>query len=307
MILTRRSSPKIGIIGLGAMGGAIASALMRAGHSVSGFDVDARAVERFRAAGGAPRPAAAEVAAESDLVLFLLRSEIQIEALLNGPPAFVSCLSKGAVAWVASTVSPDYVVALGKRLAPKRIHLLDGPVSGGVARAREGKLTLILAGDDEAIASATAVAPALAEHVFRVASTPGPASLVKAINQLLTASQIALTAEALAIATRAGVDPETLQRVVGASTGASRMFADRVPRMVADDVAPHATLGIFLKDLKIALDAARRLGVATPVADSAREVFAEAAGLFGEDIGDPAIFRLRRPGALPRRRNGAVQ
>ena len=295
------------MIGLGAMGGAMADTLMQAGHRVSGFDVDQRALERFRAAGGSAKPDAAAVAAKSDLVVLMLRSEIQIEALLNGNPALISDLSKGAVTWVASTVSPDYVVALGERLASKGIHLLDGPVSGGVARAREGNLTLIFAGDDEAIASATAVAPALAEHVFRVASTPGPASLIKAINQLLTASHIALTSEALAIATRAGVDPEMLQRVVGASSGASRMFADRAPRMVADDVAPYATLGVFLKDLKITLDAARRLGVATPVAEAAREVFAEAAARFGEDIGDPAIFRLRRAGALRQHGNGLVQ
>lgn len=271
---------------------------MRAGHRVSGFDVDKRALERFRAAGGAATPNAAAVAAESDLVLFVLRSEIQIEALLGGTFALISSLSKGAVAWVASTVSPDYAVALGERLASKSIHLLDGPVSGGVARAREGKLTLIFAGDDNAIASAMAVAPCLAEHVFRVASTPGPASLIKAINQLLTVSHIALTAEALAIATRAGVDLEMLERVIEASSGTSRMFIERAPRMVADDVAAHATVGIFLKDLKIALDVARKLGVATPVGDAAREVFAEAAALFGEQIGDPAIFRLRCPGAL---------
>ena len=77
--------------------------------------------------------------------------------------------------------------------------------------------------------------------------------------------------------------------------------------MVADDVAPYATLGVFLKDLKITLDAARRLGVATPVAEAAREVFAEAAARFGEDIGDPAIFRLRRAGALRQHGNGLVQ
>ena len=285
----------------------MARAFLRGGHHVSGFDVDGTALGRLRAAGGDAKADAGAVAAAADLVVLVLRDESQIGALLDANPAFIGSVRKRSVVWVASTVSPDYVAGLGKRLASRDIYLLDGPVSGGVTNALEGKLTLILAGRHEAIASAMAVAPAVAEHVFRISSAPGPASAVKAINQLLTASHIALTAEALGIAMRAGIDLDTLQRVISASSGASRIFADRAPRMLADDVSSHATLGIFLKDLNIALKTARSLNVSTPVAEAAHRVFAEAASLFGDDIGDPAIFRLSRLDASKQSGNGAVK
>jgi L-threonate 2-dehydrogenase len=285
----------------------MARAFVRAGHHVSGFDVDGTALERLCTAGGDAKADAAEVAAAADLAVLVLRDESQIGALLDANPAFIGSFRKSSVLWVASTVSPDFVVGLGKRMASQGIYLLDGPVSGGVTYALEGKLTLILAGRNEAVAAAIAVAPAVAEHVFRIASAPGPASAVKAINQLLAASHIALTAEALGIAMRAGIDLDTLQQVICASSGASRMFADRARRMLADDVSSHATLGIFLKDLSIALETARSLKVSTPVAEAARRVFAEAASLFGEDVGDAAIFRLSRPGAQQQGGDGAVK
>jgi L-threonate 2-dehydrogenase len=291
---------RIGIIGLGSMGAAIAAALLRAGHEVSGFDIDSSALERFRAAGGIAKPNAEDVAVESDLVVVIVRDEEQIESLLSSNAAALGSLRKDVVLWIASTVSPDYIATLGERLLTRGMHVLDGPVSGGVARAQAGKLTAIFAGSDRAVCAATVFAPAIAEHVFRVASFPGPASAVKAINQLLAASHIALAAEALGLALRAGVDPEILQKVVNTSAGASRMFSDRVPRMLADDHAPHATIGVFLKDIQIAIDLARQRGATTPVAEAARDVFSRAATVIGSDIGDPAIFALYRPDTLHR-------
>jgi 3-hydroxyisobutyrate dehydrogenase len=226
-----------------------------------------------------------------------LRDQAQIETLLGTVAPLSQTLGQEAVVWLASTVSPGYATALGEHVASAGAQLLDGPVSGGVSRAGAGKLTLILAGSDRAVAAAMRLAPALAEHVYRVATSPGPASAIKAVNQLLTAAHIALTAEALGLAIRAGVDPDAVEDVINASAGASRMFADRAPRMLADDATPHATLGIFLKDLGIALDAARQCGAATPMADAARDVFRQAAATFGSDVGDPAIFRLYRAGA----------
>jgi 3-hydroxyisobutyrate dehydrogenase len=285
----------VGIIGLGAMGGAMAGALVRGGHQPTGHDIDAAALARFVEAGGRAATDAVGVAAAADLVVVVLRDEGQIEALLDPAGAVAGAFRRGSVVWVASTVADDWVVGLGKRLMSAGIHLLDGPVSGGVAQARAGKLTLMLAGDDTAFDAAAAIAPALAERVFRVGTAPGAASLIKAVNQLLTAAHIALAAEALGLAMRAGADPQVLQDVVNVSAGASRMFTDRAPRMLGADFAPNATVGIFLKDLAIALDMARRHGAHTPVALAVRDVFRRAAEAYGSDLGDTGIFQLYRP------------
>jgi 3-hydroxyisobutyrate dehydrogenase len=247
---------------------------------------------RFASGGGRASADASQVAAASDLLLIVLRDERQIDDLFD---AVGHDLCRGSVVWLASTVAPSYATALGERLSLAGQHFLDGPVSGGVARARVGELTLILAGDDIACDAVSTLAPSLARQVFRVGMTPGAASAIKAINQLLTACHIAVTAEALGFGLRAGIDPHLLQEVVNASAGASRMFEDRAPRMLDGDETPYATLGIFLKDLGIARGAARQFGAATPIADAAENIFRQAAQQFGESIGDPAIFRLYRP------------
>ena len=285
----------IGIIGLGAMGGAIGSILVKRRYAPIGYDCDASALARFAAEGGRAKPDATAVAAAADLLVLVVRDERQVEAILDARKPAAGALRSGCTVWLVSTVHPDYVSKLGEQLALAGVHLLDGPVSGGVARARVGKLTLILAGDDIAFQAVAALAPALAERVFRVGNSPGAASVIKAANQLLTASHIALTAETIGLVVRSGVDPRMFQEVVNASAGASRIFAERAPRMLDDDFAPLSTIGIFLKDLTIALDMARLHGARTPIATAAQKVFHHAAQVLGEDLGDPAIYRLYRP------------
>ena len=143
----------VGLIGLGALGSAIATALIAGGCRPTGYDRDAGAIARFGAAGGTPAASAAELCRTADCVIVVLRDEQQIDDLLAAPDGPTEGMQTGATLWLVSTVRPSFTAQLGATMLQRGIHLLDGPVSGGVELARTGRLTLILAGDDTAFAS----------------------------------------------------------------------------------------------------------------------------------------------------------
>jgi 3-hydroxyisobutyrate dehydrogenase-like beta-hydroxyacid dehydrogenase len=192
---------------------------------------------------------------------------------------------------VSSTVDPDYVTALASRVAATGATLVDAPVSGGPQRAADGTMTMMIAGDPAALARCSALLPAIAGKVFRVGAQPGDAAKFKIVNNLLAAVNLAAGAEALALAAKAGLDLAQVVAVVSASSGGSWMFADRMPRALAGDYEPRAAARILTKDVGIAVDFARRHGVAAPFAEAARTALAAtvAAG-FGDDD-DAAIVK----------------
>lgn len=271
------TAPKrVAVIGLGAMGGAMARRLVQAGFRVTGCDLDARAGARLAHHGGQMVANAALAAADASVLIVMVHDQSQVERVLFGPEGAVPSLPVGATVWLASTVPPAYVRSLASRLAMHGVQFVDGPVSGGATGAEAGKLTVIAAGATAALAACAGVMGACAQRVLPVGDV-GAASTIKAINQVLVAAHVALTAEALCVAERAGVDLAQLVDVISASAGSSRMFEKRAPRMAAADHLPHTTLATLDKDLRIALELAHALGVPMPLAESAHLVFLRAA------------------------------
>jgi 3-hydroxyisobutyrate dehydrogenase len=193
---------------------------------------------------------------------------------------------------VHATVPPSYAVAAAERLAATGHLYLDAPISGGSARAAAGTLTIMASGPPAAFEAAGPALEAMAERVYRLGDTAGPASTVKMINQHLAGVHIAAAAEAIALGTRAGADPRVLLEVISHSAGSSWMFANRVPRMLAGDYTPHSAVEIFVKDLGIVLDTGKTLRFPLPVAAAAHQQFlaAAAGGLGGAD--DAAVIKV---------------
>lgn len=281
----------IGFIGLGAMGSAMACRLLAAGFQVTGFDVSARALERFIQQGGKVASTAREAALSCKLLVVMVFDSAQADAALFDVTGAVSAMPAESTVWLASTVEPAYARSLAARLAAKQLELIDGPVSGGVSGAKKGTLTVIASGSDAAITAGEAAMRACASNVYRV-GTVGAGSTVKLVNQILAAAHIALTAEAIALGVRAGVDPRLLVDVITHGSGASRQFERRAPRMIAGDHTPHSTVRMFLKDLAIALETARQLDLPTPLAACAQQIFTMAAGAGFADESDTALIHL---------------
>jgi L-threonate 2-dehydrogenase len=291
--MTAGSGPTaVGVIGLGSMGMGMARRLVQAGFAVRGHDVRPEAGQALAEAGGSAAASPEEAARGAGLLLVMVVSAAQAEAVLFGPLGAVPALAPGAAVILSSTVPASAARALAARVADAGHLLLDAPVSGGAVAAQAGQLTVMASGAPEAFAKADGAFAAVAAKVYRLGDEPGTGSSVKAVNQLLAGVHIAAAAEAMAFGTRAGADPRTLFEVISNSAGNSWMFGNRVPHMLDGDYAPRSAVEIFVKDLGLVLDAGRELRFPLPLAAAAHQLFlmAAAAGLGQED--DAAVVKV---------------
>jgi putative dehydrogenase len=260
------------------MGGPISRQLLAAGFVVYGIDLDEGANSRFAQAGGRLGSSVRDVAASVDLLVIAVQDENQVEQLVFGANGVLGVMPAGTLVWNLSTVTPSYIRDLGCRLRAHGIDVIDGPVSGGVVKAETGELTVMAGCVGQAFERITPVFEACASKVFHVGDV-GAGSMFKALNQLLTASHIALTAETIELATRAGLDAELLIEVIRLSAGNSVQFEKRASRMLHEDHVRHATVNLFRKDLDIVIGMAKDLGMELPVALAANTMFTRAANL----------------------------
>lgn len=292
----------VGVIGLGAMGLGVARSLLRSGFRTHACDLRREALERFAAEGGIPCASPEELGAACEVVLTLVVNAEQTEAVLFGGDGAAGAMRAGAVVIASATVAPEFAASLAARLAAAGIGMIDAPVSGGAAKAAGGQLTVMAAGAPEHFAKVEEVFKAIAQKVYRLGDAPGAGSKVKMINQLLAGVHIAAAAEAMALGIRAGADPAVLYEVISNSAGSSWMFQNRVPHILAGDYTPLSSVNIFVKDLGIVLDTARKSAFPLPLTATAHQMFlaAAAAGRGGED--DSAVVKNFPGIELPRKK-----
>ncbi len=283
---------KVGVIGLGSMGMGAALNLLRKGHDASGCDLRAPSREEFARAGGraVERPADLPDGLEA-LVVFVVNAA-QAEDVLFGAAGCLGRLAPAAVVLGCTTVAPEAARAFGARLGARGFAMLDAPVSGGAAAAREGRMTVMASGPDDAFARAQPVLDAIAGKVWRLGPAHGAGSTVKMVNQLLAGVHIAAAAEAMALGIRAGADPQTLFDVITSSAGNSWMFQNRMPHVLAGDDTPLSSVNIFVKDLGIVLDQARALTFPLPLAAAAHQLFLAAAAAGHGTRDDAFVIRV---------------
>jgi L-threonate 2-dehydrogenase len=285
-------SRNVGVIGLGAMGMGVARSLLRAGFAVHACDVRQPVLDAFASEGGVACATPAELGAKCDVVLIVVVNAAQTEAVLFGEDGAAESMKADAVVLACATVSPQFAADLGKRLAEKRLKLLDAPLSGGAAKASSGEMTMMTSGPADAYAACEDVLDAIAGKVYRLGDAHGAGSKVKIINQLLAGVHIAAAAEAMALGLREGVDPDALYDVITHSAGNSWMFENRVPHILTGDYTPLSAVDIFVKDLGLVLDTARTSKFPLPLSAAAHQMFmmASTAGHGGED--DSAVIKI---------------
>ena len=271
------------------MGTPMAHRLTQAGHHVSAYDPTPGRAEL--AGGVEPAGSPAEAAARCDVLVVMVASPPQAESAIFGPEGAASALRPGSRVMLLSTLGPAWVKGLPDRL-PQQVHVIDAPVSGGVARARVGTLLVMAAGLDEARDGDEADRALLAElgEVVDVGTEAGAGQSVKLVNQLLCGIHIAAAAEALALAEALGLDVEATWNVVRRGAAASFMLDDRGGRMVNGHDGPvRSATSLFVKDLRLVLDSARATNLPTPVVAAAEQLF---------------TWRPGRPRGIRRRRGG---
>lgn len=275
---------RVGIVGLGLLGHAVASRLRAGGHAVVGYDVLPERVRELVALGGAGAGSAAEVARASDLVCTLLPSLATVEGAILGPGGILEGGRPGQAVVQMSTISPGLTERLAREVTARGLAFLDAPVSGTSAMVARGE-GLILTGGERAVVERWR--PVL-ETVLRVVyvGAAGQAMVVKLAANLLVAVNTLAAAEALLMTRRAGIDPDVVLEILTGGAASSRMLEVRGPLIIQRRFPAQMKLELFMKDLHLIQEAAAAVGAPLPLTDAAERLYAAAngAGHGGEDL-----------------------
>ncbi|WP_119353726.1 L-threonate dehydrogenase [Azohydromonas sediminis] len=282
----------VGVIGLGSMGWGAATSALRKGLATWGCDTREEVLARFASEGGRIARRPAELAAACDVVLVLVVNAAQTEQVLFGEGGLVPGMRPGSVVIASATVDPALPPQWAQRLAEHGVLMIDGPVSGGARKAAEGQMTVMGSGPAEAFDKAAALLGAIAGKVYRLGEAPGIGSTVKMVNQHLAGVHIAAACEAMALGIRAGAEPRALYEVICNSAGMSWMFQNRVPHILDGDYTPLSAVNIFVKDLGIVLDAARKLTFPLPLASAAHQMYLATAALGHGGDDDASVIKM---------------
>ena len=283
---------RVGIVGLGAMGMGMARSLLRGGLEVHACDIRPEVVQQLVDEGAHAAATPAELAGRVEALLIVVVNAAQTDQVLFGEHGAAAHLAPGAIVIASATVAPEYAETLGAKLLAMGLRFIDAPISGGAAKAASGQMSVMAAGAPDTFAVCVDLFAAICANLYRLGDQPGQGSKVKMINQLLAGVHIAAAAEAMALGLRAGCDPDALYEVISNSAGSSWMFQNRVPHILAGDYRPLSAVNIFVKDLGIVLDYAKKSVFPLPLSATAHQMFmqASAAGFGGED--DSAVVKV---------------
>jgi len=264
---TRRSKGTVGQIGLGIMGGAFARHLLATGFNVVGYDVAPAAVRAFTRAGGRAAQSCAEVAARTRILITSLPSPAAMEEAYFGKQGIAEGARPGTIVIEASTMTLELKESLRRRLARRRVVLLDCPISGTGAQAAAKDIAIYASGARRAFNRCRRVFDGFARSTYYCGEF-GIGSKLKFVANLLVTIHNLSAAEAMVVGEKAGVDPGLLYRVISDGAGASRMFQVRGPMMVRGRYLPaHMKSKIYQKDIDIIRAFVRRLKCPTPLFD----------------------------------------
>lgn len=284
--------PRIGFVGIGAMGRPMSALLAQAGFPLTLFDVDAAAAERHaRGIGARAAATARELAEASDVVVTMLPDGEIVRAALLGDDGIARHLAPGALVIDSSSSYPVGTQALGQDLAQSGIDLVDAPVSGGVKRAIAGTLAIMLGGEAAAVARAAPVLAPLGTVIET--GVLGSGHAIKALNNYVSAAGLAAAAEAVLVGRKFGLDGETVVRVLNASTGRNNSTENKISQFILSGTfASGFALSLMAKDLRAAGRLAADLGVPAPQLDHVVELWNAAERDLGPGQDHTAIYRF---------------
>lgn len=281
--------PTVGVIGLGLMGGNVASRLVEAGFDVFGYDVVPEARERAADEGITVASDTATVAAECDVVVTSLPSSDDVREAYLGDGGIVDGADEnGLVAIELSTINPDTTVEVADRAGARGVALVDAPVSGGPEAAATGTLTVLGGGDAEVVESppVTAVLDAISARSFHVGDV-GAGHTAKLLNNVMSMGNLLLAMEAVSLGVDRGLDGERLLQALSNAGGSSNQFEKRLPRVLNRNFEPGFTVALARKDLGLALEMAQGSDRWMPVTAVVHQLYTEAVseGFADRDVG----------------------
>ncbi|MEK3742915.1 NAD(P)-dependent oxidoreductase [Brevibacillus sp. FSL K6-0770] len=258
--------PAIGMIGLGNMGMPMSKNLLGSGYAVYGFDVNPDAEKEFAAAGGVAGLTIEEVVKQTEVVLTSLPSPGIVESVYTGAGGILEHARAGQILMDTSTVTPGLNERLAVACAGKGVGYLAAPVSGGVIGAKNRTLTIMVGGPKNLFDQMQPIFAALGQNIFHVGARVDSGTAVKLINNLLIGFYTSAVSEGVTLAAQMGLDLDQLFEILNVSYGQSRIYERNYKSFIAtNDFAPHFSLNLLLKDLKIAQEMAHQAGLDLPI------------------------------------------
>src|SRR5919108_612017 len=268
----------VGFIGTGTMGLPMVGNLIKKGFAVVAYDAVPAALQAAVKLGASAAVSSADVAKRSEIVVTMLPSSSHVDVVYLGPSGVREALASGRLCIDMSTIDPAVSRRVAAALAERGIRFIDAPVSGGVPRATDGTLAIMVGGDANDVAEARPVLAALGANVIHVGAV-GSGEVAKLCNNLIAGVAAVAVSEAFRIAEGFGVDAKVLTDVIAKSSGNTWVMqhAHPVPGLVArsassHDYAPGFMTDLMAKDLGLAVNAARELRVPVVVAPAAQQV-----------------------------------
>lgn len=282
---------KVGFIGLGSMGKAMATNIARAGYPLTVFDIRKEPLAEMEKLGARVAKSAREVGEESDTVIVMVLDFQQVKAAVLSPDGALGGMRKGATLTITSTITPQDVIEVESVAREHGISVIDSPVSGGRLRAEDASLALMVGGADAVIKENEDVLKTMGSNVFHVGKV-GQGQAMKMVNQIMVSANIVSVAEAMVMAEKLGINLQTVYDVITKSSGTSEVLQRMGPSMIARDFVPKVTVDILIKDTGIIMDTIRSMEIPLPVSSTVYQVYrmARARGLGQKDA--ISVFQL---------------
>jgi L-threonate 2-dehydrogenase len=292
-----QNQPSVAIIGLGNMGGAIATNLLAHGYTVHAYDIDHSKLHFYKQKGAITQVNTAQAAIKSIVTIICVVDAPQTRSVLFGSDGLAHHVHAGHTVMLCPTISPQEIEYCADQLTQRGIHTIDAPMSGGPTRAANGTMSLMVACANAVYIQHQDLINHLSSTVFRISQRPGDGARTKLVNNLLAGINLVGAAEALALAHRMGLNLQTTLDVIKQSSGQSWIGTDRMQRALQGHTAPLAHMSLLAKDTALAVQAGQDTAAGAnstylgPLGMQVSQVFAQAlaAGLSEQD--DSALLK----------------
>lgn len=277
---------KIGFIGVGAMGKPMAKNLLAAGYELMVNDLNRAAVEELMELGAREARTPGEAAGAADVVITMLPNANIVYSCMAGNSGILANAKPGTILVDMSSISPVQAKKFSEEAEQKGLIYVDAPVSGGVAGAEKGALTIMVGGPEQEVHKIMPILEVMGKKIYHVGPV-GSGDAVKIVNNLLLGINMAAVAEAMVLGTKAGIKPEVLFEIIRSSSGSSYALEAKVPKFILEgNFEPGFAIDLQYKDLELAVQTGKDLGVPMFLTNLAQQIYenARAGGMGKKDI-----------------------
>ncbi len=288
---------KIGFIGLGVMGKPMGKNLLRAGYDLVVHDIRKEPVEELVDAGAQSANSPREVAERTEVIITMLPDSPEVKEVVLGKDGVLEGAREGSILIDMSSIAPSVTIEIASELKKKGIRMLDAPVSGGEPGAIQGTLAIMVGGTQEDFEECAKILNVMGGTVTRVGNI-GAGNVTKLANQVIVALNIAAMSEAMALATKSGVDPEQVYNAIRSGLAGSNVLDAKMPLVLERRFEPGFRINLHIKDLSNALEAGAKTGVPMPLTGLVMQVMQalKVDGLGDMDHGAIALFHEKLAG-----------